>query len=152
MHEATTQAEEKVFWVPLWPVSAPQGFVLDHTFSCVLRRMEGIARDVSLTKCAEVEPAPPPASAEPGTVPEKPQHKAEAPQNQWRCCWICGNPMLTSFSGLDEAVRCRRHQKPLRGKDLERERKMIERCRHAEALLMSKYVNHALEPNQPPAP
>jgi hypothetical protein len=55
--------------------------------------------------------------------------------------------MQTIFSGLDDAVRCRRHQKPLRGKDLELERKKLEQCRHAEALLMSKYVNHALGPN-----
>jgi hypothetical protein len=148
MQEAMAQADEKVFWVPLWPVHAPQDFVLDHSFSCVLRRMAGITRDVSLATYAESPaPAPPPASAVPETVPEKPQHTAEAPQNQWRCCWICGTPMQTIFSGLDDAVRCRRHQKPLRGKDLELERKKLEQCRHAEALLMSKYVNHALGPN-----
>lgn len=143
MQEASGLAEDKVFWVPLWPVHVD--FVLDRTFSCVLHRMAVVARDVScvvsLSKCTDVqEPAPPP----PAAVLETPQHTKESPQNQWRCCWICGTPIYTIFTGLDDAVRCRRHQKPLRGKALAQERMKIERCRHAEALLMSKYVNHAL--------
>lgn len=150
MQEIMAEAEEKVFWVPLWPVHVD--FVLDRTFSCVVDRMAVVARDVScvvsLSTCADGQgPAPPIPAAVPETVPETAQPTEESLLSEWRCCWICGTPMHTIFSGLDEAVRCRRHQKPLRGKDLERERRKLEQCRHAEALLMSKYVNHALVSN-----
>lgn len=133
MQEAQPNAKTE-FWVPLWPlpVTLDEAFVLDRDFDCVLRRIEAMAEQ---TDCGQVQKAVVDETAE---VPD-----ASEPQKEpktWICCWICGSMMLTSFSGAEDAVRCRRHRTPLQGKELALERKKIEQRRLAESFLMSKYA------------